>query len=203
MPETIKKEDGTEVEVFTQEEVEEKTSLELDKYKEENPVDNTELDELKTKLQKAEEKEINFAKLRKIAEEKGIKLDEKNVESEEKDKEFSKFREETKNEMDDLRNIITKGNKTAAINKLSDDPEERKKIKFNLDRLSKSDDNQETFEANLIDAYKLTTGQEVQVPDYISSAGAGGSKQKKEELSEGAESMARRLNMGFINANKK
>ena len=202
MPETITNEDGTEREVFTQEELEAQSQSAIDKYKEENPVDNTELEEVKEKLQKAEEKEINFAKLRKIAEEKGIKLDEKDTELEEKDKEFSKFQEDTKSEIDNLRNDITSGKRTEAIDKLSDDPEERKKIKFHLDRLSNPEDDQEAFESNLKDAYFLTTKQEAQVPDFISSAGAGGSKQKEEELSEGAKSMAERLNMGFIKSNK-
>ena len=179
MPETITKEDGSEVEVFTQEELETQSQSAIDKYKEENPIDNTELEEVKEKLQKAEDKEINFAKLRKIAEEKGIKLDEKDTELEEKDKEFSKFQEDTKSELDNLRSEMTAGKRTEAINKLSDDPEERKKIKFNLDRLSKSDDNQETFEINLLDAYKLTTKQEVQTTDYISNTGAGNGTEKE------------------------
>ena len=184
MSETITKEDGTEVEVFTQEEIDTQKTEAIDKYKEENPDNETEMEELKGKLQKAEEKELNFGKLRDKAKAAGVELEDKDTELEAKDKEFSKFQEDTKSEIDSLRNEMTAGKRIEAINKLSDDPDERAKIKFNLDRLSKSDDNQETFETNLIDAYKLTTGQEVQVPNYISSAGAGGGKQKDEVSTE-------------------
>jgi len=199
MSEIIKDEDGTEREVFTQEEIDAQSQSAIDKYKEENPNNSEELKTIKEELEKEKEKEKNFAKLRKIAEDKGIKLDEKDEALEEKDKEFSKFQEDTRSEINNLRNDITTGKRTEAINKLSEDVEERKKIKFHLDRLSKPDDDQEAFESNLKDAYFLTTKQEVQVPDYISSVGAGGGKQKgEEELSDGAKALANELGMEFI-----
>lgn len=187
MPEKIEK-DGEEIEVFTQEEIDAQKTEAIDKYKEENPDNAEEMTELKEKLQKAEDKETNFSKLRKIAEDKGIKLDEK-------DEEFDKFREENKKEISELRNEVLTGKRTEAINKLSDDPEERKKIKFHLDRLSKSDDDQEAFDSNLKDAYFLTTKQEVKVPDYISSAGAGGSSVKEEELSPDQKELGSKLDI--------
>ena len=182
MPETITK-DGEEVEVFTQEELETQSQSAIDKYKEENPGDETlktsleekeaTLKEKEEELEKEKGKEKNFAKLREKAKAAGVELDEK-------DAEFSQLRDETKKEIAELRNEVSTGKRTEAIDKLSDDPEERKKIKFHLDRLSKSDDDQKAFESNLKDAYFLTTKQEVQVPDYISSAGAGSGKQKEE-----------------------
>ena len=181
-------EDGKEVEgVLSAEEVETQKTEAIDKYKEENPGDETlktSLEEKETALKEKEEelekekgKEKNFAKLREKAKAAGVELDEKDVE-------FSQLRDETKKEIAELRNEVSTGKRTEAIDKLSDD-------------------DQEAFESNLKDAYFLTTKQEVQVPDYISSAGAGGGKQKdKDELSDGAKSMAQRLNMGFIKSNK-
>lgn len=190
MPETIKKEDGTEVEVFTQEEIDTQKTEAIDKYKEENPNDETlktSIEEKETLLKEKEEelekekgKEKNFAKLRSLSSEDKEKLKAAGIELDEKDEAMDTLRDETKKEIAELRNEVSTGKRTEAINKLSDDIEERKKIKFHLDRLSKSDDDQEAFESNLKDAYFLTTKQEAQVPDYISSAGAGGGKQKEE-----------------------
>jgi len=130
MSETIKDEDGTEREVFTQEEIDAQSQSAIDKYKEENPGDDTLktsleekealLKEKEEELEKEKGKEKNFAKLRKIAEEKGIKLDEK-------DEAMDSLREETKKEIAELRNEVSGSKVTDAINGLSDDLEERKK----------------------------------------------------------------------------
>ena len=202
MSKTIKGDNGEEIEVFSQDEMDTQSSEAVEKYQEENPNDETlktSLEEKETLLKEKEEelekekgKEKNFAELRKKAQEKGIELDEK-------DEEFEKLRQETKGEIDTLRNELTFGKRAEAINKLTDDEEEKKKIKFHLDRLSKSDDDQETFKSNLQDAYFLATKQETPTGDFISSAGAGNVKTKKEGLSENAEALAKRFNMSFIN----
>lgn len=199
MSETITKDDGTVIEVFTQDELDAQSQSAVKKFQEENPGDETLKTSLKEKeeeLEKEKKKEKNFAELRKKAQEKGIEL-------EEKDEEFGKFKQETRSEIDTLRNEITSGKRTEAINKLSDDEEERKKIKFHLDRLSKSDDTQETFENNLKDAYFLATKQEAPIGNYTSSAGAGNVKEKKEELSENAKALANRFGMTFIKKDNK
>ena len=76
MPETITK-DGEEIEVYTKEELEAQSQSELDKYKEENPGDETLKTSLEEKeaallvkeeeLEKEKGKEKNFAKLREKA----------------------------------------------------------------------------------------------------------------------------------------
>ena len=198
--------EGNEIEnVLSVEDAEAQKVEALEAYKVENPGDEnlkTSLEEKETLLKEKEEelekekkKEKNFAELRKKAQEKGIELDEK-------DEEFGKFKQETKSEIDILRNEITGGKRTEAINKMSDDEEERKKIKFHLDRLSKSDDTEETFQGNLNDAYFLATKQEAPTGGYISSAGAGNVKVKKEGLSENAKILAGQLGANFIKDKK-
>jgi len=84
MPQTIKDADGNDIEVFTQEEVdaaaEEKARLEAERVESEK---QTELDalaaekqELEEKLQKEQEKEKNFEKVRRKAEGKDIEINE-------------------------------------------------------------------------------------------------------------------------------
>ena len=198
--------EGNEIEgVLTAEEAEAQKDAALKEYQERNPNDETlktSLEEKETllkekgeELEKERKKEKNFAELRKKAAEKGIKL-------EEKDEEFGKFQQDTKSEIDALRNEISSGKRTEAINKLSDDEEVKKKIKFHLDRFSKFDDDQEAFEGNLKDAYFLATKQEAPTGNYISSAGAGNATDKKEGLSENAKALAEQLGANFIKDKK-
>lgn len=174
-------EEGKEVEgVLSPEEVEAQKTQALEDYKKDNPGDEaikTQLQETQDELAKELDKEKNFSRLREKAKAAGVEL-------EERDEKFSKLEEDTRNEIAQIRNEVLSSKRTDKINELSDDIEERKLIKYHLDRLSKSDDDAEAFDKNLGDAYFLATKQEMQVPDYISSAGAGNTKNEEVAQSE-------------------
>jgi len=172
MSEIITREDGTEIEVFTQEEVEEQNANVLETYKTENPDKSEEMETLKkeleekqAELEKIGNKDQNFKRLRDQKSELEEKLEKATGEMSEK-----------------LEAAITNlaGDKKAdIINSLvGDDEELKKKVFFHYNRIKDEAKTKEEISAKVNDAYFLATKQEAPSGNFISSAGAGNVKSK-------------------------
>lgn len=159
----ITNDDGSEVEVFTQEEVDTQKQEALDEKEAENA---EELDKLRTDLQekndaliKLNDKDKNFANLRKAKEDA-----EKNLES---------FKSDIDDKINFAKNEILEGfvknHYTETLNSLADgDDELKKKLEFHYKRLGDVAGTKEEVALKLKDAYVLATKQEV--PDALNSS---------------------------------
>lgn len=152
--------DGQQIEVFTQEELNQKIEEEKSKI----PDGRAEIDKLKSDLAKKEEelkkvgdKDYNFSELRKSKEDLEAKL----KEVEDKQKEF-----------------ISSSNNKEILNKISNisngDKELEKKIRFHFDRIVDVPKNDEELAKKVADAYVLAVGESSnsKILDAISSHGA-------------------------------
>lgn len=158
MPKTIKQEDGTEVQVPTDEEIaNEKAAAVAAK---ENEL-NSEIETLKTDLDKLKGKDFDFTALRKNLEHKEKELDELKT-TQEKEAQERKEKEE-------------KDKDTALISTLAGNDEElKKKIEFHAARINEPD-----RDKRYSDALKLAMGESGSVLNQgqvISSGGGGAPK---------------------------
>ena len=181
MSEIITKEDGTEIEVFTQEELEAQKEAAIEEYKNENPDKSEEIEALKKEI---EEKEEAFNSAKEELEKLG-----------KKDFNFKKLREQNKNQETELEKLKTEMSDKleAAITNLAndkksdiisslvgDDEELKKKVEFHYNRIKDEAKTKEEIMAKVNDAYFLATRQEPPVGNYVSAAGAGNTKVKEE-----------------------
>ncbi len=148
----ITQEDGSELEVFTAEDVDEK----LKGY-----VPADEVEKLKEELIKKEEASKNNAILRKKAEE--AEKNKGGLETE-----FNSYKEETEKKFNELSSKLSEKEVNEYISSLTQDKEVVEKIKFNLKRISGDDTKQ-----NVLDAYKLSVDNFDGNTNFVSAAGAG------------------------------
>jgi len=148
----VKNEEGEDIEVFTQAELDEKLK---------GFVASDEVEALKAQLVKMEEASKNNAILRKKAEE--AEKNKSGVETE-----FNSFKEEANKKFGELSAKLSEKEIGEYIASLSTDPDVVAKIKFNLGRISGEDTKQ-----NVIDAYKMSVDNATIPTSFISSAGAG------------------------------
>lgn len=173
MSEIITRADGTDVEVFSAEEIEAQKQEAIESYKIENPDKSAELvalqEELRIKnekLAKTEDKDLNFANLRKQKEEAEKKVADilKGVD----DKITTAKKEVMEGVMQDHYNDTLKA--------LSEDEEMKKKIEFHYKRLGDVAITKEAIGSKLRDAYLLATkpeGYDALNSSVISSGGVG------------------------------
>lgn len=155
----ITQEDGSEIEVFTQEELNEQ----LKSYV---PVD--EVETLKEKLKGFEDKDYNFKQLREKEKEANKTAEQIAAE---KEAELAEFRKKHEEDINGLRNEIKSKEINEEISKLTTDIEEAKKIKFYFEKLSAGDTDDKAKE-HLIEAYQLVT-KSADIPNFLSASGAG------------------------------
>ena len=147
----IKQDDGTEIEVLTQEEVNEKVKEELEKYQKENPT-TAELEALKAdlaakeaELEKANGKETNFSALRKQKEAAEQKL--------------SEFEQTFKKEIAEIKGGLSNKDLEEKAKQLArGDVELQKKILFHYNRIKDEVKSDEDISKKMADAYILSTG---------------------------------------------
>lgn len=174
MSEIITKEDGTQIEVFTAEEIEAQKQEAIESYKLENPDKTDELnalqEELKSKqesLDKANSKDLNFANLRKAKEEAEKKVGDilKGV-----DEKISTIKKE-------VMEGVMKDHYSETLKALAgEDDEIRKKIEYHYKRLADTAATKEEVSGKLRDAYLLATKQDItgsMNQSAFSSSGAG------------------------------
>jgi hypothetical protein len=157
--------DGKQVEVLSAEEQQAKIDAEIEKYKTEHPAGDVatllekekEIKELNDKLSKLNDKDFNFANVRKQLEEKETEL--KKYVNEKVDEKQSK---EMTQKID------------ANVLRLSGgDAELEKKIRFHLGRLSDVVENDKQAAEKVISAYKLATAKEVDLFSDSNPLGPG------------------------------
>jgi hypothetical protein len=153
----ITQEDGSELEVFTKEELDEQ----LKGY-----VPADEVEKLKEELAKKEEASKNNAILRKKAEE--AEKNKGGLETE-----FNSYKEETEKKFNELSSKLSEKEVNEYINSLTDDKDVVEKIKVNLKRITGDDTKQ-----NVLDAYKLSVDNFDGNVNFVSAAGAGASPSK-------------------------
>lgn len=181
MPQTITDADGNEVEVFTAEELEAQKQAALEEFQNETQSAVTEknlelesakkeLADAKDLLDKAAEKDLNFAKLRRQKEEAQEKVDELNSEK-------SALQEEMEAKLGEFKQEVLEGVRKDFYNETLEslaggDEELKKKIEFEYNRLKDSVTTNEEISKKLRDAYTLATPapQDVAAPAF-SSAG--------------------------------
>ena len=185
MPETIKREDGTEETLYTQEELEQQKEETLEKYKEENPDKTEEMETLQKERDeaKAKEEELqkqldgeldkdkNFANLRK-------QKDEAEAKAEGIEKTIDEKVELVKNEI--LEGNVKDFKKDQLDELAGDDKELREKIEFHYDRIKDTAVTKEEVSKKLRDSWTLATaGERTEVSgSAFSSGGATGGKTK-------------------------
>ena len=158
MSQIVKLEDGTEIETFTQEEIEAQKQEAIEAYKADNPDKTDELtalqEELKKKeeaLEKASDKSTNLANLRKAKEDAEKKVADLLVGFDEKINTVKK--EVMEGVMKDHYNDILKAFS-------GDDPEIAKKVEFHYKRLGDVASTKDEITNKLKDAYVLATKDE-------------------------------------------
>lgn len=169
MSQKIKQEDGTEIEVFTTEELEEAKTSAIETN---NQTRAQEIDKLATELKAKEEelvklkgKDLNFSNLREI--------------NDRLTKEVGDLKTQISIAIGGVKKDIETEAVTTAITSLAgDDKEVEKKIKFHFETTLKAVEpkNKEELNKKIQDAYLLATGEQVTplvVPGTFSSAGAG------------------------------
>ena len=158
MSEIIKREDGTEEEVFTATEIEEQKQAAIQQFKAENPDKTEELnalqEELKVaneKLAKADDKSQNFATLRKAKEEAEGKL-----------ADFTKSVDEkiALSEKRVLEGVMQDHYNDTVKALVGEDEELKKKVEFHYKRLGDTAATKEEISNKLRDAYLLATKQD-------------------------------------------
>lgn len=138
MPQTIQQADGTEIEVFTAEEVQAKNE-ELMKA-------TSEASKLADELSKLREKDLNFSKLREQKDDAEKRVDKLKVEMDEK-------LEQTKKE---LFEGALKDHYNDALTSLAGDEETKKKIEYHYNRLSDKTTTKQDIDKKLRDAWALS-----------------------------------------------
>lgn len=172
--ETITKEDGTTVDVYTAEELEAQKQEAIEQYKAENPDKSEEftklqkdLEDAKTALDKFKDKDLNFGKLREQKEQAEKKVSELKAD-------FEAKLETTKKEIFEG---VQKDYYNDTLKTLSGGDEEvKKKIEYHYKRLGDTAATKEEIGNKLRDAYLLATKQDA--PDalnttVLSSGGSG------------------------------
>lgn len=171
MPQTIKKEDGTEETVYTQEELDAERNAAVDEYKAANPVDAAEHERLKADLEKVTKeleavgsKDRNFAQLRQA--------------KEAVEEALRKSEEKMAAEIGKIRSEMSQTALDAAVRGLAgEDPELAKKVRFHFTETLKgvSGTTPEEFKQKIQQAYLLATGVQPN-PAVLSGAmyGSGG-----------------------------
>ena len=158
MSEIIKREDGTEEEVFTATEIEEQKQAAIQQFQAENPDKTEELnalqEELKVaneKLAKADDKSQNFATLRKAKEEAEGKL-----------ADFTKSVDEkiALSEKRVLEGVMQDHYNDTVKALVGEDEELKKKVEFHYKRLGDTAATKEEISNKLRDAYLLATKQD-------------------------------------------
>lgn len=158
MSEILKKEDGTEVEVFSPEEIEAQKQEAIEAYKAENPDKSDELAEAQEKarvaeeaLEKAKGKDLNFDNLRKAKE-----VAEKKVEDI-----LAGVDDKINTVKKEVLEGVMKDHYNDTIKALAgEDVELLKKIEFNYKRLGDVVSTKQEMDKKLQDAWALSTKQE-------------------------------------------
>lgn len=215
MSQVIKQEDGTEVEVFTKDEVDSERESALESYKKENPDQTDKVQELEGGLQEAkdalakaeedlkkvDEEDKNFAELRKQRNEAQQKLAEVTSDV---DSKISEAKESTKNEILETVNV---GHYKDTLDHLSGGSDDLKaKIEKEYNALNDPATNKGEITDKLTRAYTLATSE---VPDALTSAvvSSGGatvkpSQVEKKTLSEDEKDLGRKLGLQEGDFNK-
>lgn len=189
----VKNEDtGEEEEFFTAEEVQAEREAEINKYQQEHPDQSAELTVLQQKLKDAEDKlgkvdnkDKNFAALRKQVEDLKAGIDEK----------ISTATEGAKKE---VLEGVNKDHYSETLKTLAGDDEElKKKIELHYKRLGDPASTKAEITAKLKDAYTLATGQSAESMNssVFSSGGANRPKTKTgtEKLTEAEKTLATKM----------
>ena len=150
MSEIITKEDGTEIEVFTAEEIEAKQNEAIEKFKAENPDKGEELTKAQEELTKLKEKDLNFGNLRKQKEDAEKKVAEILQGVDEKVNSIKK--EVLEGVMKDHQEETLKG-------LVGEDEELKKKVEFHYKRLGDVASTKAEITKKLQDAYLLATNK--------------------------------------------
>ena len=172
MSQFIKQEDGSELEVFTPQEVESQRLQAIEDYKTENPDKTGELSDLQEKLKEVEEKlanagnkDQNFASLRKAKEDAEKKVADILAGVDEKI---------TKAKTEVLEGVM-KDHYNETLGALAGEDEElKKKIEFNFKRLGDVAATKQEISKKLTDAYALSTTREDGVSSSVYSSGGVG-----------------------------
>lgn len=182
MPHKVTLEDGSEIETFTQEELEEQKQAALDEFKQENQTAveektqeleaaQTELKEAKELLDKAAEKDLNFAKLREQTKKAQEKVDELKSEK-------TALQQEMETKLGEFKQEVLEGVRKDFYNDTlktlaGDDEELRKRIEFEYNRLKDPASTNEEISKKLQDAWRLAAPTSAAAPvAAFSSAGA-------------------------------
>lgn len=216
MPQTIKQEDGTEVEVFTKDEVDAERDSAIEAYKSENPDQSDKVQELETslteakdalataqeELKAADEKDQNFAELRKKANEAEQQLAEVTKDLD------NKLAETKKSAMDEVLETVNQGHFHDTLNDLSGgDKDLKEKIEKEYSALNDPATNKEEITSKLNRAYTLATGQnpnENALNTTVLSSGGVTKPQFKEQdaLPEEAKELGRKFGLKEEDFNK-
>lgn len=155
MPKTISDSTGSEIEVFTAEELETQKNEAIDQYKKDNPDKSEEIDSLqkdlataKEELEKLGKKDLNFANLRQQKEAAETKVE--SLKKEIDDKIALAKKEILEGVMKDHYNEIMKS-------LAGDDEELKKKIEFHYNRIQDVPTTKEEINKKLRDAWTLAT----------------------------------------------
>ena len=186
MSEIITKDDGTEVEVFTQEELDTQKEEAIDQFKADNPDKSEEMDQLKEDIkEKEEENKAAKAELEKLGK-KDFNFSKMREKNKIQENELDKLKGEMNDKLDGILDTVNEGKKSDIINDLAgDDKELKKKINFHFDRIKDEANTKEELEGKIKDAYTLATGGKGEPKgNFLSSEGAGGSVIKQEMSAE-------------------
>lgn len=199
MPMKIKQTDGSEVEVFTQAETEERVKSErekaLEEYKASNPDKTAEVNDLTTKLadanrklQEAEAAGGNPEQVKRLREARDAAEKERDGAVAKLTKDLNDFKNETVKEVkDELMAKLTKGDK-----------ELEKKIEFEFDNYRTNENSKQAIRERMEKAYQLATGNRPIPTAFDSVSGAGGSRgdyapTQAGELSQNAKNIGKAL----------
>ena|GEM_PF-4736431 len=167
MPETIKLEDGTEREVPTQEELEEMQSRsETRKQQREEALGN--LNETKGQLEKLQNKDFNFKRLRDLTDEQKGKLSEH-------EKTLMSQQEKLEEQQQTFTKTLQSEWKSEAMAVLAgDDRELRKEIEENLKLLNVSFESKKDMQGAVKKAYNMIGTNNNVIDNQLSFGGGGG-----------------------------
>ena len=187
MSEIITKDDGSQVEVFTAEEIQSQKDIAIEEYKTANPDKSEERSKLQEKLKGFEDKDLNFSHLRKQKEEAEKKVEDilKGV-----DDKINTVKKEV------LEGVM-KDHYNDTIKKLvGDDKELLSKVELQYKRLGDPAGTKDEVSRKMNDAFLLATGtSQINDNSAFSSAGVGRIKVENniQKLSEEEKQMAREL----------
>jgi len=186
MPKTITDSEGNEQEVFTSEELEQQKTDAVEAFKTENPDKTAEVTELQEKLtkatedlEKASDKDQNFAALRKQKDTAEKKLEETIAGFDEK---ITAKGEEIKKEV--LEGVMQDHYNETLKSLSGDDEELKKKVEFHYKRLQDTAATKQELTKKMTDAYILATAPEeasALSTDVVSSGGMARANLKETE----------------------